>query len=158
MKEHPLKKEIQKVDEEIKKLKEKKDALEGILRDKEAEARKKLKADYEYSAVAGRSDDLPSYYHVPKGLETLKILRHLVNGDAFEKHLHYYGVLSDPPVRNNGTFVAKETSPYYFRIDDHLYHVGGGHLILKDFIKVSDEEWECLKKGKIPRRLIRNAS
>ena len=155
MKEHPLKKEIQKIDEEIGKLKERKDSLESALRDEEAKARKKLKAEYRYSAIVGNSDSLPTYYHAPRGIETVRLVRRLVNGNKFKEHLDYYGVLSDPPVRNNGTFVSKESSPTYFRIDDHLYRVGGGHLILKDFVRVSDEEWQLLKEGKIPERLLR---
>ena len=150
MKEHPLRKKLQEIDEVIKRLRDLKEFLDDKLYDEEIEACKKLKAKYSYSAVVGKSDDLPSCHCVPKGLETLRILRRLTNKDIFVKHLQYYGICSN--------FVAskdEEASPYYFRIDDHLYHVGGGHLILKDFVKVSDEEWQLLKEGEVPERLLR---
>lgn len=147
---HPKRRAIKNLQEKIQSLEEKITHLRSDLQEAEKAARAKLRPEYEYQVFVGNTNELrfrEFYRDLPEDVETVQIVERLLNKDAFDRHLHYFGACANYPK-------PKSTSVRYFRVGKVLCHVGVGHLILKDYIEVSDEEWESLKKGQIPERLI----
>ncbi len=138
MREHPKWQERREIYKKISLLKERAASLEREIYAEEAEARKRLVPKYSYSTSTRRLTD---------GTECLIIQRRLSNREVYDRHYHYYRSCTQFPS-------LMDESPIYFRNGRALCQTGGGCFVLKLFAEVSDREWERLKKGDIPKRLL----
>jgi uncharacterized protein YrzB (UPF0473 family) len=78
--------------------------------------------------------------------ETLRITRKLVNKEERQKCAEAHG-------QTLGKSEEDQGSVAYFRVNDVLQESHGGTLVLRQFAIVTDEEWDQIKDGNIPKHL-----
>lgn len=85
-----------------------------------------------------------------EGLETVCLTRYLMNEDEISKIASEYQLgIRDDELRS-------QQSLSYFRVNDVICHQHGGLHVLQEFSICSDEEWEQIKQGNPPDRLLRS--
>jgi len=129
--EHPKIKLIEEKKQEIKK-------LEHELYMEQIANAKTLKAQYEQIVI-----------YAQNGNKSLRINSILTNQKIFDDHLHCFRSLVNPPKK-------EKLSVEYYRKHGLLLHQGGGWLILEDEQPCSDNEWEEIISGNIPKKFLKS--
>lgn len=106
-----------------------------------------VKPRYGNTTVRVLDIDTVRRYRLPVETEAIVINRTLMNEEDKREHLDIFGSV-------NGDWKETIQSVVYFRLNGILLHEGGGYLILEDKVLCSDEEWESIKSGNIPERLM----
>lgn len=114
----------------------------------EAEYRKtKPKEVYSYAPKVEAAKKSSWYSDAPEGVETIRFTRTCTNVEEINGHSEKYG---------QGKFNDEHPiSVCYFRVNNVLVNCGGGHILFHNYSIVNDDEWERMKRGDIPKHLVR---
>jgi hypothetical protein len=130
---------IRSMEEEVRLLKRELDAI-GV------EARKEVHAIYSHEVqvhVSVNRGPWGGFFDVPPGKECVVIKGTLLNKEDYDDIMRLFGSLMNRPEDHF-------SSVTYWRTDEGiLTHCGGGHLVLREPVLMSDDEWEDLKKGNV---------
>lgn len=123
---------------------------EDEVRELQTKHRKRLRPVYSHKVSIVNPKDHQGWIssRVPKGSEMIMVTSTLENEDIFEKHMKRYGSISMSPDEG-------KRSVRYYRKHGLLFYDGGGHCTLTAEQPCSDEEWEQIKQGDIPKKFIR---
>lgn len=111
------------------------------------EAQKELHAIYRYEVqvAVSRSENWFSAFDVPNGKEYVIIRGELLNWHDYQDFMAIFGSLLNAPKK-------KMSSVKYWRTDEGiLTHSGGGQVLLKAPVLMTDEAWEELKAGQVEK-------
>jgi len=83
-------------------------------------------------------------------VEGIRLTQTLLNQDAKEAYMEYWGSI-------NGDWKESLHSVFYYRTEEGiLTSSGGGYIILKrEPIPITTTEWNEMKSGNIPKRLLK---
>lgn len=119
--------------------------VENLAREQSRDELKKVPATYTYKVTVAT---MQTGYFDPVG--SIRIIRKQTNRAKWDAIVAKYGhsVSSLPN--------AQVQSVAYFLAEGNiLTHTGGGYLLLTDPVHITQDEWEAIKAGNIPERLLR---
>lgn len=120
--------------------------LEEVINDEYREASKGLRTKYRIVPHVFISDGSRFGHDAPEGTELLSFVGEVSNMQQFEDLLETHGQCP--------SYDELLSSVSYYRVNEVICHQGGGRLMLDDHQTCSDQEWQSMKEGKIPRRLL----